>query len=146
MKIKFDNNNSYQLCCSYYVPGSSHTLSYLILPRILCPNTSILQNACILLLTFPISPTSQILTNTILLSVSVSSTFFLSLMSCLDASLCIFQAVGAEIVSTALPSCAFNQVYSIKTIKISLPSFHPIFSFPLQQLSLPASFKFKLRF
>lgn len=33
MKIKFGNNDSYQLCCSYYVPGAFHTLSHLILPK-----------------------------------------------------------------------------------------------------------------
>lgn len=92
---------------------------------------------------FPIPPTSQPLINTCLLFVSMSSTFFLCLMPCLGASQCTFRAVDAEIFSTALPSCAFDHIYSIKAIKISLPSLHSIFPLALQQLSLPACFKFK---
>jgi len=51
--------------------------------------------------------------------------------------------VDAEIFSAALPSCALDRIHSMKAIKTSLPSLHSVFPLALQQLSLPACFKFK---
>lgn len=138
MKIMFGNNKSYQLCNSFQVPGASHTLSQIIFPRLLC-SQDIHFTECLYHSPFPKLPAPD----KHLFTVSMSATFFLCLMPCLDASQCTFQAVDAEKFSTALPSCAFDHIYSIKAIKISLPSLHPIFPLPLQQLSLPACFKFK---
>ena len=99
-----------------------------------------------MLVPLPIPPTSQPLINTCLLFVCMSSAFLLCLLPCLDASQHTFQAVDAAIFSTALPSCAFDHIYSITAIKTSLPSLHSVFPLALQQLSLPACFKFKWRF
>lgn len=76
VKIKFGNNSD-QFCCNYFVPSSSRPLSFPIFPKTVCPKASILQKVCVLLPIFPMSPTSQPLTNTIPLSVSGSLTFFL---------------------------------------------------------------------
>lgn len=68
VKIKFGDNNGYQLCCSYAIPGASHTLSHLIIvPRTPCPKTFIFTECLYPLTNLPIPPTSQPLTNTILL-------------------------------------------------------------------------------